>query len=423
MIRRTLLSAVGAGTLLLSALAAGRTRRGRRPRPARQASLRRLRDADRGELLREGARERQGRRAGQHHPGRDGQDAGPAQGRLQARPAPAPAVARWPSWTPTATRTWPPTSRRTAPTRPARLHHGQRLPEDHRPERRHQPAALQHRLGREQALDVDAVSAICPDCKILVVQAKSASIADLGTAVNTAVEAGRRGRDLQQLRRRRRCPTRRTAPTTTTRASPSPPRPVTTATRAAASRRPRPTSRPSAARRSRRVGNTRGWNETAWSGAGSGCSTLNTALAAAVGLRHRLRQARDRRRLGRGRPVQRRHGGLLPDQPGRLHLGAVRRHQRVGADHRRRSTRCPATPPATPTPSPYSHTGEPVRRDQRQQRHLPDDPVVQRPHRLGRPDRPRHPERHRRLLSHPAPARHPLTPSDRPAPAGRSSVA
>ena len=38
----------------------------------------------------------------------------------------------------------------------------------------------------EQALDVDAVSAICADCKILVVQANSASIADLGTAVNTA---------------------------------------------------------------------------------------------------------------------------------------------------------------------------------------------------------------------------------------------
>ena len=38
----------------------------------------------------------------------------------------------------------------------------------------------------EQALDVDAVSAICSDCKIVVVQAKSASIADLGTAVNTA---------------------------------------------------------------------------------------------------------------------------------------------------------------------------------------------------------------------------------------------
>ena len=38
----------------------------------------------------------------------------------------------------------------------------------------------------ETALDVDAVSAICPGCKIVVVQAKSASIPDLGTAANTA---------------------------------------------------------------------------------------------------------------------------------------------------------------------------------------------------------------------------------------------
>jgi hypothetical protein len=38
----------------------------------------------------------------------------------------------------------------------------------------------------EQALDVDAVSAICPDCKIVVVQASSASFANLGTAVVTA---------------------------------------------------------------------------------------------------------------------------------------------------------------------------------------------------------------------------------------------
>jgi subtilase family serine protease len=40
----------------------------------------------------------------------------------------------------------------------------------------------------EQALDVDAVSAICPDCKIVVVQASSTSFADLGTAVNTAAK-------------------------------------------------------------------------------------------------------------------------------------------------------------------------------------------------------------------------------------------
>ncbi|MGI8576602.1 MAG: hypothetical protein ACR2KG_01520 [Nocardioidaceae bacterium] len=38
----------------------------------------------------------------------------------------------------------------------------------------------------EQALDVDAVSAACPDCKILMVQANSPTFANLGTAVNTA---------------------------------------------------------------------------------------------------------------------------------------------------------------------------------------------------------------------------------------------
>jgi subtilase family serine protease len=40
--------------------------------------------------------------------------------------------------------------------------------------------------SQEQALDVDSVSATCPDCKILVVEAKTASFANLGTAVNTA---------------------------------------------------------------------------------------------------------------------------------------------------------------------------------------------------------------------------------------------
>jgi subtilase family serine protease len=38
----------------------------------------------------------------------------------------------------------------------------------------------------EQALDVDAVSATCPDCKILVVQADNANLRNLGIAVNRA---------------------------------------------------------------------------------------------------------------------------------------------------------------------------------------------------------------------------------------------
>jgi len=42
--------------------------------------------------------------------------------------------------------------------------------------------------SQEQALDVDAVSAACPACNILVVQAKTSSFANLGAAVNTAAK-------------------------------------------------------------------------------------------------------------------------------------------------------------------------------------------------------------------------------------------
>ena len=42
----------------------------------------------------------------------------------------------------------------------------------------------------EISLDLDMVSAICPHCRILLVEASSAGISDLGTAVNTAVRFG-----------------------------------------------------------------------------------------------------------------------------------------------------------------------------------------------------------------------------------------
>jgi hypothetical protein len=44
--------------------------------------------------------------------------------------------------------------------------------------------------GLEISLDLQMVSAICPNCKILLVEASSASFADLGTAVNRAVTMG-----------------------------------------------------------------------------------------------------------------------------------------------------------------------------------------------------------------------------------------
>jgi subtilase family serine protease len=44
--------------------------------------------------------------------------------------------------------------------------------------------------GQEIDLDLDMVSASCPSCRILLVEAKSASMSDLGAAVNTAVALG-----------------------------------------------------------------------------------------------------------------------------------------------------------------------------------------------------------------------------------------
>lgn len=44
--------------------------------------------------------------------------------------------------------------------------------------------------AQEISLDLDMVSAICPNCHILLVEASSPSLANLGTAVNTAVKLG-----------------------------------------------------------------------------------------------------------------------------------------------------------------------------------------------------------------------------------------
>jgi subtilase family serine protease len=133
----------------------------------------------------------------------------------------------------------------------------------------------------EQALDVDAVSAICPDCKIVVVQAKSASIADLGAAVNTAArQAGvvsisnsYGGGDLSDA--------------TYGSFYNHPGIAVTAST---GDNGYQGGSFPASSQYVTAVGgttltsasNARGWNETAWSGAGSGCSTVNAALPAAA---------------------------------------------------------------------------------------------------------------------------------------------
>ena len=128
----------------------------------------------------------------------------------------------------------------------------------------------------EQALDLDAVSATCPDCKILLVQASSASIANLGAAVNTAakqpgvvaISNSYGGGDL--------------ADSSYGGAYNHPGIAVTAST---GDNGYQGGSFPSSSQYVTAVGGTslvkdgsaRGWSESAWSGAGSGCTTLNTA--------------------------------------------------------------------------------------------------------------------------------------------------
>ncbi|WP_425956110.1 S53 family peptidase [Xylanimonas sp. McL0601] len=136
--------------------------------------------------------------------------------------------------------------------------------------------------AQEQALDAQTVSAACPDCKILVVQAKSASFADLGTAVNTAasiagvvaISNSYGGSDAQD----------------TTYGAPYN-HPGIAITASTGDNGYQGASFPASSAHVTAVGGTsltraagsgRGWSESVWNGAGSGCSAYNAALAAAA---------------------------------------------------------------------------------------------------------------------------------------------
>jgi len=128
----------------------------------------------------------------------------------------------------------------------------------------------------EQALDLDAVSAACPSCKILLVQASSASFADLGTAVNTAarrtgvvaISNSYGGGDVADSSYGAAYNHQGIAVTASTGDNgyqggsfPASSHYVTAVGGTSLVK----------------AGNTRGWSETVWSGSGSGCSTLNAA--------------------------------------------------------------------------------------------------------------------------------------------------
>ncbi|WP_285725743.1 S53 family peptidase [Psychromicrobium xiongbiense] len=134
----------------------------------------------------------------------------------------------------------------------------------------------------EQALDVDAVSASCPDCRIVVVQANSTSLADLGTGVQTAAQLpgvvaisnSYGGGDASDSSYGQYYNVPGIAVTAST-----------------GDNGYRGASYPASSSYVTAVGGTslikastsRGWSESAWSGAGSGCSGYNAALPAAAG--------------------------------------------------------------------------------------------------------------------------------------------
>ena len=129
--------------------------------------------------------------------------------------------------------------------------------------------------AQEISLDVDMVSAICPNCHILLVEASSASYTDLGTAVNEAASLGANAISNSYGG------SESSAETTTYDAYYNHPGHAITVSSGDSGYG---VQYPAASQYVTAVGgtslktasNTRGWTETAWSGAGAGCSAYET---------------------------------------------------------------------------------------------------------------------------------------------------
>src|SRR3569833_2720721 len=133
---------------------------------------------------------------------------------------------------------------------------------------------------QEISLDLDMVSAVCPKCKIVLVEAKSASFANLGAAENTAARLANvisnsyGGSDASDSR----CGSYFNHPG----------KAITVSSGDAGYGVEYPASShfvtAVGGTSLKTASNSRGWTETAWNGAGSGCSAYNTALSGQSGL-------------------------------------------------------------------------------------------------------------------------------------------
>ena len=134
--------------------------------------------------------------------------------------------------------------------------------------------------AQEISLDVDMVSAVCPNCKIVLVEAKTPSFANLGKAENTAASLANvisnsyGGSDASDA--------------TYGSYYNHPGKAITVSSGDSGYG----TEYPASSHYVTAVGgtslltasNTRGWSETVWNGAGSGCSAYNTALSGQAGV-------------------------------------------------------------------------------------------------------------------------------------------
>jgi subtilase family serine protease len=129
--------------------------------------------------------------------------------------------------------------------------------------------------AQEISLDLDMVSAICPNCKIVLVEASSATFANLGAAENTAatlanvISNSYGGSDASDA--------------TYGSYYNHPGKAITVSSGDSGYGVEYPASShyvtAVGGTSLKTASNTRGWTETVWSGAGSGCSAYNTALS------------------------------------------------------------------------------------------------------------------------------------------------
>ncbi len=250
----------------------------------------------------------------------------------------------------------------------------------------------------EESLDFDMVSAICPNCHILLVEASQPADADLGTAVNTAVSMGAKyvsnsyggSEDSSQV-------------SEDTQYYDHPGVAVT----ASSGDEAYGAEYPAASQYVTAVGgtslstasNSRGWNETVWStssseGTGSGCSAYDAKPSWQKDTGCSKRTIADVSAVADPATGVAVYDSYNGEGGWNVYGGTSASSPIIASVYALAGTPAAGTIPAS---YPYSHTSSLNDVTIGQQRLLQPVLPVHRGRRLRRPDRPRHPERHRRV--------------------------